>query len=87
MHISKVGAEAEALRIATAFFTANVPLDSPFFGEIHVSPATYAPGYKRRKTIIKWNGWLFPKEDCGYDVTGGSIEVNIETQEVKWSDY
>ena len=84
MHISKVGAEAEALRIATAFFNANVPADSPLFGEVHVSPATYAAGYKKRKTIIKWHAWLSPKEGCD---ESGSIEVNIETQEVKWSEY
>ncbi len=86
MHISKVGAQAEAMRLATAFFTANVPADSPFFGEVHVSAATSTQGYKRRKTIIKWHAWFSPKEGSGYDASG-SLEVNIETQEVKWSEF
>ena len=84
MHISKVGAEAEALRLATAFFNTNVPADSPLFGEIRVSPATFTVGYKRRKTIIKWNAWLSPKEGSGIDVNPEPVEVNIETQEAIW---
>jgi|GEM_PF-3851385 len=35
--------------------------------------------------IIKWHAWLSPKEGIGYVVSGETVEVSIETKEVKSS--
>lgn len=86
MHISKLEAEAEAIRIAQAFVAASIQEGSPWSWEcICARPDDLSPGYRRRKTVIKWNvivRWI-PERGGGFD-GDGIVEVDIETKEAKW---
>lgn len=88
MHISKEEAEAEAMRIAKAFVAASIPVGSPWAWEcIGALPDVLSPGYKRRKTVIKWTAIVRWIPEGGGILDGESIvKVNIETKEAGWME-
>lgn len=88
MHISKMEAEAEAIRIAEAFVSASIDEGSPWGWEcIGARPDVLSPGYRRRKTVIKWNvlvRWI--PEGGGILDGDGIVKVDIETKETSWME-
>ena len=88
MHISKREAEEEAIRIAEAFVSANIPEGSSWDWECGgAGPDILSPGHRRRKTVVKWIvgvRWI-PKGGGVFD--GGSmVKVDIETKEARWAE-
>jgi hypothetical protein len=82
-------AEAEALRIATAFLAAKVRSPDDWSRECATpSPDESIEGFDRRKPIVRWTVWVRPKppDGCSIDGGGGFLVVDIETKEARWSD-
>jgi hypothetical protein len=88
MHISKMEAEAEAIRIAEAFVSASIHGGSPQGWEcIGARPDVLSPDYTRRKSVIKWNvivRWI--PEGGGIFDGDGIIKVDIDTKEARWME-
>jgi hypothetical protein len=73
---SRGEAEAEAIRLAKEFVAANGGAGWTCGG---AKPDNLAPGYKRRKNVIKWSV-LFDRAIDGATVDGPAIVlVDIET--------
>ena len=78
MRFSEREAEAEAIRIAKEFVAVNGGAEWSCVG---ARPDDLAPGYKRRKDVIKW-GVLFDRSIGGAVVDGPAVVlVDIGTGE------
>lgn len=76
MRFSKGRAEAEAVRLAKVFVAANGGAGWTCIG---AKPDALAPGYEKRKNIIKWSV-VFDRSIDGAVVDGPAIvSVDIET--------
>src|SRR5262245_5524538 len=82
-------ARAEALRIAEAFVASEAREGSRWSMECsEPEPDQDAPGFDRRKPIVKWVVWARPKSKEGHTIDGGDgwLLVDIETKEARWSE-
>ena len=87
MHISKRDAEAEAVRIAEAFLTAERPDSTRARYELFsVSPDLDETGARDRKTIIKYTVVFRHGVPDGPYMDGGEamVRVNIKAREARW---
>jgi hypothetical protein len=82
-------ARAEALQIAEAFVASKIREGSMWTMECgEPEPDQGAPGFDRRKPIVKWSVWVRPKHLKGQTIDGGDgwVLVDIETKEARWSE-
>lgn len=86
IHISNKEAEAEAIRIAEAFVEASIASGSSWDWEcVGAQPDALSPGYRQRKTVIKWSVIIRWIPEGGGVIDGyGILKVNIETKEAQW---
>jgi hypothetical protein len=75
MRLSKREAEAEAVRIAKEFVAANGGAAWSCGG---AKPDVLAPGYKRRKDVIKWSVQF--DRSVGDTVVDGPAVVLVDTE-------
>ena len=83
MDISKQEAEAEALRIATAFVASEFP-DTWHWKCTDPQPDG-APSNRRRKPVVMWRVVVMSLHEDGSDAHGRStVLVNLETKKTRW---